>query len=463
MTCPSSSTHALDPDSCCRRGSVISHVARGFGDLTLANAGDFLSDNGALSRRDRQRTLRESSLQSNSLPSRRSLRERAAAELAGQTESEPAPFVAAEPTPPRRRRDARAAVRSERPTSPEDVPIVEETIALTPVWADPTADASDAEPIALPEPAEDDSAAGQPVPADTFVPLSSVADSSTIAASFIAPPSSFHRPRFAPSPEGSAPVPAARANTQAATPRPSRWRSLRSPAIIALAIPALLGTVALPAYAFSPGTGSDAIADANAALTVETSAVQSLTVSDDVTLEEIERDGYTATSAEELEQTYAAAGYIYDSAAALAGYLAPSSSGWWRPLPGEITSKYGPRGLICNGAGCSSSFHEGMDFGGACGTPIKATAAGTVSFTGNAGAFGNRVIIDHGDGLQTIYGHLLGGSYTVAVGDVIEGGTVIAEVGATGVVSGCHLDLKVSVDGEHTNPAPFLREHGDTV
>jgi murein DD-endopeptidase MepM/ murein hydrolase activator NlpD len=430
----------------------------------LANAGDPLSENGPSTRRDRQRSIRETTLKANALPSRRSLRERAAAEAATSTASplqdEASVPVAAEPTPPRRRRDARAAVRAERPTSPEDVPIVEEAIAPTPVWADPTAEISETDAPALPEPSDDDT----PVPADAFLTLPSTSDSSSIAAAFIAPPSAFHRPRFAATTEESAPVPAARAATHTTAPRNTRWRSLRSPAIIALAVPALLGTVALPAYAFSPGDGATAsITDANAALTHEAPATQSLTVSENVTLAQVERDGYTATSAEELEQTYAAAGYIYDSASALAGYLAPSTSGWWRPLPSEITSKYGPRGLICNGAGCSSSFHEGIDFGSACGTPIKAAAAGTVSFTGNAGAFGNRVIIDHGDGLQTIYGHLLSGSYSVSVGDVIEGGTIVAEVGATGVVSGCHLDLKVSIDGEHTNPAPFLRERGVTV
>lgn len=367
-----------------------------------------------------------------------------------------------EPTPLRRRRDARAAVQAERPTAPEDVPVVEEAIPPVPVWADPMDEAIDQEPSASPEMPEADA---QQTPADAVSPAPFDAAPSSVAAAFIAPTSGIHRPHFRETTVAdSAPVPASAFRAHSSAPRPARWRSLRSPAIIALAIPALLGTVALPAYAFSPGTGSTAqIANANAALTTDAKAAQSFTVSDDVTLAEVERDGYSATSAEELEQTYAAAGYIYDSASALAGYLAPSTSGWWRPLPGEITSKYGPRGLICNGAGCSSSFHEGMDFGGACGTPIKAAATGTVSFTGNAGAFGNRVIIDHGDGLQTIYGHLLSGSYSVSVGDVVEGGTVIAEVGATGVVSGCHLDLKVAVNGEHTNPAPFLRERGVTV
>lgn len=437
----------------------------------MANDGAPLSNSGQSTRRDRQRTIREAALQANALPSRRSLRERGTADSAAAAEVAPAAEaatpVAPAPTPLRRRRDARAAVQSERPTPLEDVQIVEETVALSPVWADPVSTAAeldfDVDAIPAPAPEEDSTADAEPR-VETFAPLE--AHHSSIAAAFIAPPSGSHRPRFsAPSADISAPVRASDASTQqSASTRTGRWRSLRSPAIVALAIPALLGTIALPAYAFSPGAGAAAaITDANAALSSETPATQSLTVSDAVTLSEVQRDSYSATSEEELEASYAAANYIYDSAAALAAYLAPSSSGWWRPLPGEITSKYGPRGLICNGVGCSSSFHEGMDFGGACGTPIKATAAGTVSFTGNAGAFGNRVIIDHGNGLQTIYGHLLGGSYKVAVGDVLTGGEVIAEVGATGVVSGCHLDLKVVINGEHTNPAPFLREHGVVV
>lgn len=441
----------------------------------MANDGAPLSRNGQLTRRDRQRTIREAAIEPTELPSRRVLRERAAAanaaDLASFDVEEPSAPIAPEPTPLRRRRDARAAVQAERPTPLEDVQIVEETIDLSPVWADPAPTNDVAEPAAelaapalaheTPGSSNDTDAVSEDAPAESFTPID--AHHSFIAAAFIAPPTATHRPLIMSASAESAPVRASDASAPAPASRSGRWRSLRSPAIVALAIPALLGTVALPAYAFSPGSGTAAIADANAALSSDKIAAQSLTVSDDVTLAEVERDGYSATSEAELEASYAAAGYIYDSAAALAGYLAPSSSGWWRPLPGEITSKYGPRGLICNGAGCSSSFHEGMDFGGACGTPIKAAAAGTVSFTGNAGAFGNRVIIDHGNGLQTIYGHLLGGSYKVAVGDVLSGGEVIAEVGATGVVSGCHLDLKVVIDGAHTNPAPFLREHGVTV
>ncbi len=378
-----------------------------------------------------------------------------------------------EPTPLRRRRDARAAIQAERPTRPEDIHIVEETLDLSPVWADPAPALEAVVPDEMPVPAPSEDEAEQsidsspelaPATSESFAPLE--AHHSTIAAAFIAPPTAAYRaPALSTVGDEPTPVRATDAGVPKSMKTQNRRRSLRSPAVVALAIPALLGTIALPAYAFSPGVGATAaVVDANAALSNEGPAAQSLTVSDSVALAQVERDGYSATSEAELEASYAAAGYIYDDAAALASYLAPSSSGWWRSLPGEITSKYGPRGLICNSVGCSSSFHEGMDFGGrdaaprsrrrpqapsaSPATPVRlATASSSITATV----------------LQTIYGHLLSGSYAVAVGDVIEGGTVIAEVGATGVVSGCHLDLKVTLDGQHTNPAPFLRERGVTV
>lgn len=416
------------------------------------------------------------------LPSRRSRRMQAAleAEAALLAEQAVATAVAHTEEAPllRRRRNRTPAPLVER-TAPDTE--AESTTVF------PPAVAPDAEPqpveideIVLPTPAWTETpevvaaapAFSQEAKAEQSVepPVLANDTSAFLAAAFIAPPTSAHAPRAT---ARRLSADAAISSTVAAssvardtesllpTERKSRWNSLRSTSIVALAIPGLLATVALPAYAFAPSDG--AVADANAQIMSSAVKGQSLTVSGDVTLAELERDGYSATSEEELDAAYASSTYIFDNATALAAYLAPSASGWWRPLPGVITSKYGPRGLICNSVGCSNSFHEGMDFAGACGTPIKATAAGRVTFVGNAGAYGNRVIIDHGDGTETIYGHLLSGSYSVAVGDTVAGGDVIAEVGATGVVSGCHLDLKVNVDGEHTNPAPFLREKGVVV
>ena len=125
-----------------------------------------------------------------------------------------------------------------------------------------------------------------------------------------------------------------------------------------------------------------------------------------------------------------------------------------------MTSPYGPRRIICNSAGCSSSFHSGVDLGGACGTPLKSVAAGRVISAANAGGFGNRVIVDHGGGVRSVYGHMKTGSFRVSPGDAIAGGAIIGEIGATGVVTGCHLDIKITINGSGVNPSTFLRTRG---
>ncbi|GHD48798.1 M23 family metallopeptidase [Mycetocola manganoxydans] len=137
-------------------------------------------------------------------------------------------------------------------------------------------------------------------------------------------------------------------------------------------------------------------------------------------------------------------------------YMHDADAAWVRPVTAKVTSPYGPRKVICNPVGCSNSFHDGIDFGSACGTPVKAVSAGRVTAAANAGSFGQRIIIDHGSGLQSIYGHLQTGSFAVAAGDQIDSGAVIAKVGATGVVTGCHLDLKIRVGGVYVDPKPFM-------
>ncbi|WP_411719713.1 M23 family metallopeptidase [Mycetocola sp.] len=151
------------------------------------------------------------------------------------------------------------------------------------------------------------------------------------------------------------------------------------------------------------------------------------------------------------------------NAGATGTYFQPSAQGWWRPLPGYISSWYGPRPILCGGTGCSNSFHSGIDFADGCGTPMRAVAGGTVTSAGNAGAFGNRVIIDHGGGVQSRYGHMQSGSLRVSVGSQVSAGAFIGNVGDSGVATGCHLDLKIYVGGDHTNPAPFLRARGVSI
>lgn len=277
----------------------------------------------------------------------------------------------------------------------------------------------------------------------------------------------FDAPDRAPKPVAAAILPASTSghdDLPAGTTRKGlreRLRSTRSTFAVALVIPGLVGTFALPAYALAPtATGT---VDAIGQPITRTADGQSLTVAQTVAQADLARDTYDATSKADLSTAQRVAGFAFASGGALTDYTSPSETGWWRPAPGAITSPYGPRSLICNGVGCSNSFHEGIDFGGACGTPVKAASDGVVTFVGNAGAFGNRVIIKHNDTEETIYGHLLSGSFQVAVGDVVTGGQYIADIGATGVVSGCHLDLKVQINGDHTDPAAFLRSKGVTV
>lgn len=136
-------------------------------------------------------------------------------------------------------------------------------------------------------------------------------------------------------------------------------------------------------------------------------------------------------------------------------YWQPSAQGWYRPAPGPITSWYGPRKVICGGTGCSVPFHAGIDFGDACGTPLKAIANGTIVRAYNAGGFGNRIVINHG-GVTSTYGHLSG--FAVSAGQQVSAGQVVGYVGRTGVATGCHLDLKIN-NGD-VDPAPFLRGKG---
>jgi murein DD-endopeptidase MepM/ murein hydrolase activator NlpD len=123
----------------------------------------------------------------------------------------------------------------------------------------------------------------------------------------------------------------------------------------------------------------------------------------------------------------------------------PSSSGLVWPVPGPITSGFGPRW---------GSFHYGLDIGAGFGTPIHAAAAGTVIYAGWYDGFGNFVIVDHGGGLSTTYGHQ--SQIAVSVGEHVEQGQLIGYVGSTGFSTGPHLDFEVRVNGTPVDPLGYL-------
>jgi murein DD-endopeptidase MepM/ murein hydrolase activator NlpD len=121
------------------------------------------------------------------------------------------------------------------------------------------------------------------------------------------------------------------------------------------------------------------------------------------------------------------------------------------PCDGEITSSFGWRIHPVLGY---SRFHSGIDFGASYGSMIRAAYSGTVIFAGWYGGYGNAVVIDHGNGIATLYGH--SSKLYVAQGQTVKLGDAIAEVGATGLATGPHLHFEVRKDGEPVDPLNYL-------
>ncbi|MBQ6518834.1 MAG: peptidoglycan DD-metalloendopeptidase family protein [Anaerolineaceae bacterium] len=108
-----------------------------------------------------------------------------------------------------------------------------------------------------------------------------------------------------------------------------------------------------------------------------------------------------------------------------------------------------------------SGEHSGIDFAGNVGDPIYAMNTGTVVYAGydRTGKYGNMVIIDHGNGFKTVYGHLEDGSINVLAGTEIPGGTLIGALGNTGASSGPHLHLEVRFKDYPKDPKVYLYEN----
>ncbi len=98
--------------------------------------------------------------------------------------------------------------------------------------------------------------------------------------------------------------------------------------------------------------------------------------------------------------------------------------------------------------------HTGMDIGASRGTNVLAAEGGEVIKATWSNAYGNYVVIDHGNGMSTLYAH--NSKLLVSVGDVVERGQTIAKVGSTGYSTGPHIHIEVIIDGEYQNPADYL-------
>ena len=104
--------------------------------------------------------------------------------------------------------------------------------------------------------------------------------------------------------------------------------------------------------------------------------------------------------------------------------------------------------------GSGSEFHTGYDIPASYGSAVVAAEAGTVIYAGWMSGYGNTIMINHGNGLVTLYGH--NSSLTVSKGDTVSRGQQVAKIGSTGNSTGNHCHFEVRVNGSHTNPEPYL-------
>lgn len=133
-------------------------------------------------------------------------------------------------------------------------------------------------------------------------------------------------------------------------------------------------------------------------------------------------------------------------------YVMPSyGGGMIFPISGPITSEFGWRTHPIFG---SQRFHSGIDIGGDYGVPIHAAQSGTVIEAGWIGGYGNTIMIDHGGGIVTLYGH--NESLAVGVGQYVNQGDVVAYCGSTGNSTGSHCHFEVRLGGEPVSPWDYL-------
>lgn len=120
----------------------------------------------------------------------------------------------------------------------------------------------------------------------------------------------------------------------------------------------------------------------------------------------------------------------------------------------RVTSNFGTRIHPITG---KKHTHTGIDLAVPSGTPIYAAEAGVVILSQYSSGYGNCIIIDHGNGLWTLYAHIRNGGLLVSEGDTVDRGDLIAEVGSTGNSTGPHLHFEVRKNEVAVNPGPYLK------
>ncbi|MDF2570720.1 MAG: envC 2 [Sporomusa sp.] len=156
-----------------------------------------------------------------------------------------------------------------------------------------------------------------------------------------------------------------------------------------------------------------------------------------------------ATELDPISQTNDGQAQEVEKMARSTDKLATNPSIW--PASGSVTSGFGSRTPPLVGA---SGLHQGIDIANNVGTPIVATADGTVVRSEWSDGYGNIVQINHGNGIETIYGH--NSRIVVHVGQSVRKGQVISYLGSTGVSTGPHVHYEVRVNGTPVDPISFM-------
>jgi len=129
-----------------------------------------------------------------------------------------------------------------------------------------------------------------------------------------------------------------------------------------------------------------------------------------------------------------------------------SSSGYVRPVSGRISSPYGYRIHPIYGV---KRMHTGVDYAASQGTPVVSVKSGTVILRQYNSSYGNYIIVDHGGGVSSLYAHLSG--FAISYGQSVKQGQKIGYVGSTGASTGPHLHFEIRINGNHVNPANYVR------
>lgn len=258
------------------------------------------------------------------------------------------------------------------------------------------------------------------------------------------------QPPAAPVHTATRPRDAARRGRRAA-PRPGAMRQLAEIASVAgvgqkagvaLAATGLVLTVTVPSAA------SGGVPEATGSPVADTAQQPQVTASQDAVVAFSRASVGTQTDPDgQLKQMLGAAS---------AGGVTPAQAQHSLAAPLDSMTPTSPFGYRVSPLGAGpGEFHRGQDFAAECGTAVKAAAGGTVTFAGwHPYGGGYRVVVDHGNGLETTYNHL--SSFSVTVGQKVDRGAPIALSGTTGASTGCHLHFEVMVNGDVVDPTAWL-------